>query len=102
MEYKYGIKYEATKELRTPELLKLIRKDLKAEPRLSGFKISARLNYYGYTGDSLSIRVTSVPQGFTLWSHDYNDFGGRVYTEEASEPVLKTKLINNETLWGRR
>jgi hypothetical protein len=65
-----GSKYAATRDLDIKEVAKRMRDDIKALKLRAGFKVAVRIQRFS-GGQSIDVRVSSVPADFVFWSDAY-------------------------------
>lgn len=103
----HGSKYEQTKGLRTVEIAKLIRADIKAAIQAGelpkGLKTSVRYESFA-GGCAIRVSVTAVPDDFVYWrpefiafeaANPHTFFQGERVTEEAKALLAKLKEIHS-------
>lgn len=93
-----GTKYEETKGLRTQDIAKLVRAELK---EIKGFKFSVTSDY-----NHIRVEVKDIPEGVKIFGKDGSEYyksgafkirsfewGGEYYSPEISEVTKKIKSI---------
>lgn len=96
----YGTKYAGRERLDIKEVAKLVRADIKAAPELKGFKVGVTIKRFsGQVGQSMTIDVKSVPEGFKLLrrSRLYRELNGDQRFDR-EEPYLSDAAlaVNNK------
>jgi hypothetical protein len=88
-----GSAYKKTKNMRTSDVAKLIKKELKE--KFPNWKFSVKTELYS-GGSSINVRITSLPYNPLNPNYDFNRYGSHVYIEKFEQDLKKAESVGNK------